>query len=115
MEYPGYGVYKNELTDSETLLSNARTVFDFVINDLKYKSEEVFLFGRSMGSGPACHLASLYEPCGLILLSPYTSLKDVVSSLVGRIPALLVKERFKNAEAISKSKCPALIIHGQAD
>lgn len=86
-----------------------------MISDLKYQPEEIFLFGRSMGSGPACHLASTYEASSLILLSPYTSLKDVVSSLVGRLPALIVKERFKNAEAIQNSKCPTLIIHGRDD
>lgn len=68
-----------------------------------------------MGSGPSCYLASQYEVSSLILLSPYTSLKDAVASLVGKIPAMLVKQRFHNAEAIKNAKCPMLIIHGQAD
>ena len=68
-----------------------------------------------MGSGPACYLASQYQVSSLILLSPYTSLKDVVVSLIGKIPAMLVKERFQNSEAIKIAKCPVLIIHGQSD
>jgi hypothetical protein len=53
-----------------------------------------------MGSGPACHLASSFKLAALILLSPYTSLKNVVKSLLGYLPAMLVKERFCNYENI---------------
>ena len=58
MEFPGYGIYKNEPSDSETIQLNSKVVFDFVINDLNFQPQEVILFGRSMGSGPACYLAS---------------------------------------------------------
>lgn len=30
MEYPGYGIYRNEEADCETLQYNAQVVFDFV-------------------------------------------------------------------------------------
>jgi hypothetical protein len=47
-----------------------------------------------MGSGPACYLSSKRNPCALILLSAYTSFKDIVASLIGKFPAMIVKERF---------------------
>jgi len=74
MEYPGYGIYKSENADCETLQLNAQILFDFVVKTLKFDPKDVILFGRSMGSGPACHLASISKPAALILLSPYTSL-----------------------------------------
>ena len=39
--------------------------------------------GRSMGTGPACHIASKFGPRGLILISPYTSLRKVAENFVG--------------------------------
>lgn len=72
--------------------------------------------GRSMGSGPATYLASINTNIGgLILISPFTSLKDAVRTLLGKLPALIVKDRFVNKQAILKVKCPILFIHGQAD
>lgn len=96
VEYPGYGIYRNEEADADTITVNAHTVMDFVIQHLGYDSSDIILFGRSMGSGPASYLASVFKPCALILLSPYMSLREAVRSLVGLIPSLLVMERFQN-------------------
>lgn len=115
VEYPGYGIYRNEVSDSETISYNAEIVFDYVVQSLKFDPKDVVLFGRSMGSGPATFLAELTKPAALILLSPYTSLRDCVKSLLGTLPSLIVKERFKNLDVIRKVTCPTLIVHGQSD
>ena len=39
--------------------------------------------GRSIGTGPVTHLASLRSPGASILISPYTCIRDVVKYLVG--------------------------------
>jgi hypothetical protein len=57
MEYPGYGIYRNEDADCEVIQHNAQVVFDFVTQSLKFDPKDVILFGRSMGSGPATYLA----------------------------------------------------------
>jgi hypothetical protein len=41
--------------------------------------------GRSMGTGPACYLASKYSPSGLALISPYTSIRKVAEHFVGTL------------------------------
>lgn len=112
VEYPGYGIYRNEEPDADTITANAKTVFDYIVNEMNYDPKDIIIFGRSMGSGPACHLASLSNPCALILLSPYMSLREAVKSLIGSLPSFLVKERFQNSEVIKKVTCPTLIIHG---
>eukprot|EP00347_Sterkiella_histriomuscorum_P010436 403376305 len=115
MEYPGYGIYRNEEADSETISLNAQIVFDYVTQSLKFDPKDIILFGRSMGSGPACQISEISKPAALILLSPYTSLRDAVKSILGSIPSLLVKERFKNLDVIQRVTCPTLIVHGQSD
>jgi hypothetical protein len=52
--------------------------------------------GRSIGSGPATYLASIFKVAALILIAPFTSLKDAVKTLLGKIPAMLVKDRLIN-------------------
>ncbi len=81
---------------------------------LKYEPTDIILMGRSMGTGPACRLAAHYGFLipALVLISPYTSLKNAVKSLLGSFPSMFVRERFENLETIEKVRCPTLIIHG---
>jgi hypothetical protein len=59
------------------------------------EERDVLLFGRSMGSGPATYLASKYSPGALILMSPYTSIRNVVRSKVGWALSLFARTIFK--------------------
>jgi abhydrolase domain-containing protein 17 len=65
----------------------------------------VIIFGRSIGSGPACHLASLRKAHCLILMSAFTSVKDAATDVFGYfspIARMLVSEMFDNIENIKK-------------
>ncbi len=71
-----------------------------------------------MGSGPATYLASKKNACSLLLMSPYTSIKDVSRSLLGKLSFLLtpiVYERFRNIDSIKEAKCPVFFLHGLKD
>lgn len=56
VEYPGYGLYKGE-PNSDQILSDADSVYEHALSNLKFSSENIIIFGRSIGSGPACYLA----------------------------------------------------------
>lgn len=58
VEYPGYGVYKTEGPDAETIRLDSELVFQFLLRNLKYDFKDIILMGRSMGSGPVCALAA---------------------------------------------------------
>jgi hypothetical protein len=64
-----------------------------------------------MGSGPATYLAASYNPGALILMSPYTSIKNVVRNKVGWL-SFLVAEHFDNITMMPKVTCPTFIVHG---
>ena len=70
--------------------------------------------GRSLGSGPSTHLAAKHEPGALILLAPYTSIKNVANNKVGFL-SVLVAEMFDNLSKMHRVTCPTCIIHGQRD
>lgn len=69
-----------------------------------------------MGSGPGIHLCANRHPASLVLISPYTSIKNVSRELLGNFFGnLLIKERFSNIEKIQGVCCPVLFIHGKRD
>ena len=71
--------------------------------------------GRSIGSGPAIHITSLLPVGGLVLLSPFLSLCEVVSDLYGTVASTLLKQRFDNKQRVQSISSPALIVHGTMD
>ena len=74
--------------------------------------------GRSLGTGPAAFLASEYTCGGLILLSPYTSIKAAAKHYLGcfgKCASYAIPDIFKTLQVFPKIKCPVLIIHGAKD
>ena len=114
VEYPGYGAYEGEAC-AKTILEDAEIVFDFLTKEIAVNSGNIILFGRSIGSGPSTHLAANRQPGMLILMSPYTSIRDVVRSIAGKWAQYLVAERFRNIEEIVQVQCPCYFIHGKRD
>ena len=114
VEYPGYSVYFDE-KNSEKLLENSVLVFDFLVEELGVSPENIIILGRSIGTAPALYLSSKRNVEGLTLMSPFTSIKSVVESLVGKFFTFIVSERFTNLEYIKNVTSPILFIHGQKD
>ena len=61
-----------------------------------YSLKDISILGRSIGSGPAVYIASIYHISSLILLSPFLSLCEAVKDLYGTLCSSLLKERFNN-------------------
>jgi pimeloyl-ACP methyl ester carboxylesterase len=114
MEYPGYSVYIGE-PNAEAILNDAEIVYDFLNMEVGVPQENILLFGRSIGSGPATYLAARKDPGALILMSAYTSIRAVVRDVIGTVAQYLVAERFQNIEEIKQAKCPVLLLHGEED
>lgn len=78
MEYPSYGTYTDrQQPNEEQIEQDAESVYLYITNRLKVPQSQIILFGRSMGGGPACYLASKFQPRCLVLMSVFSSLKNV--------------------------------------
>jgi abhydrolase domain-containing protein 17 len=103
VEYPGYGLADG--SSSETLMNSiAFSTYIYVIGVLKVPPERIVIYGRSVGSGVAVHLATRLEALNLpvaamILHSPYTSIKDVAADILGHA-TLAFANRWSNWEAL---------------
>jgi esterase/lipase len=51
------------------------SAYDFLVKDKSVKPENIIVCGRSLGSGPACFLASKRDIKYLALMSPYRSIR----------------------------------------
>jgi len=77
MEYPGYGIY-NGKPSANKILRDANKVYKYLTKVQKIPESSIILFGRSIGSGPAAYLAAKFNPCALLLMSSFKSIKDIV-------------------------------------
>ena len=94
VEYPGYSVYEGVASSSQ-IEKDAVEVISF-LQRMGFEMANIMVMGRSIGSGPAVHVASLFNVGGLVLLSPFLSLCEVVSDLYGRMASKVLKQRFDN-------------------
>ncbi len=99
---------------SAALLEDAPLVHDFAVS--KVGPERTVAVGFSIGSGVAAHLARERPLDGLILVTPFDSLKAVAS---GHYPFLPVGALFRHemdaAAALKGSKVPTAIIAAERD
>jgi len=91
VEYPGYSIYQGE-KNADDVLNDSLYVFDYLINILEIDPQNIFVFGRSIGSAPSSYLSSKRDFGGLVLMSPFTSVKSVAKNLVGFF-SFMVSER----------------------
>lgn len=126
VEYPKFGIsrgYSNE----ETLNSVAKSVYDFVKEELNIPHDRIILIGRSIGTGPTCALASYLQlnktpPAAVVLQSPFTSICDATADLLGGLNYLMVN-RWENWRKLIPAykgdkgviQCPVLFIHADND
>lgn len=86
-----------------------------------FQVEDVLLLGRSIGACQVLELAAYSckvlgrKPRAVVLMSAFSSLKSVVTDMLGSLAAFMVRERFQNEELIRSVTCPTLLIHGRQD
>ena len=113
-EFPGYGIYSGYPTEGQ-LFNDSLTIFDYMVDNMKISRNNIIVFGRSLGTSVATHLASKRDCTALVLISPLLSIRYMIRDMLGRFISYAIKDRFKSSEMIKDVNCPILIIHGQVD
>lgn len=115
VEYPSYGICPGGPCTEQKVTENAFTAFRFVRDVLNWPLDSILVLGRSIGTGPAISLAVQYHVAGVILISPFLSVKEIIRDAVGGFFASFVEERFPNKERMPHVRCPLLMVHGKKD
>ncbi len=113
VEYPGYGRSTGAPTEAR-IVGVATAAWDRLAARPEVDAARMVAMGRSLGGGPAAALARLRDPAALVLLSTFT---DVADLAVPRfwVPAFLVRDRYRNLEAVRAFPGPVLVMHGRND
>ncbi|MDA8537919.1 alpha/beta hydrolase, partial [Candidatus Pelagibacter bacterium] len=86
------------------------------LNKKDIKNENIIIYGESLGTGVATHLAQNNNFAGIVLESPFTSMIDAAQNVYPYFPInLLLKDRYENDKKIKNIKSPILIMHGKDD
>jgi pimeloyl-ACP methyl ester carboxylesterase len=99
---------------AEALMADAPRIYDFAVS--RVKPGKTVAVGFSIGSGVAASLAQERPVDGLILVTPFDSLKAVASDLYPFLPiGALFRHDMDAAAALTGSKVPTAIIAAERD
>eukprot|EP00419_Tripos_fusus_P000937 CAMPEP_0172676380 /NCGR_PEP_ID=MMETSP1074-20121228/13937_1 /TAXON_ID=2916 /ORGANISM="Ceratium fusus, Strain PA161109" /LENGTH=376 /DNA_ID=CAMNT_0013494037 /DNA_START=126 /DNA_END=1256 /DNA_ORIENTATION=- len=117
MEYSGYGASNGQL-HFQHVPSDAEAAFDLVAERCD-DPRRIVVYGQSVGSAAAVHIAASREVGGLVLHSPLASGLQVVDRSPDDCcrPSCMICcfDIFRNDWKISRVQSPVLIMHGRQD
>ena len=114
-DFGGYGRSSGKPSESRCY-DDIRSVWRYLIEDRGAAAEEIVLFGRSLGAGPTCQLATEVSPAAVILESPFRSVPEMAHGLYPWLPVrLLARTRLDNEAKIANIEAPLLVIHSVDD
>lgn len=95
MNYRGFGSSTGSPTQ-EGLFSDALTIFDHLIKNLNINPNKIYLMGRSIGASIAAYVASQKRVGGLILITPFDSITNLVPKFLRFYPLKRYLEQYFN-------------------
>jgi uncharacterized protein len=111
--YRGYAPSTGSAS-AEALIADAPLVYDLAVE--RVKPSRTVAVGFSIGSGVAAELASQRKLDGLILVTPFDSLKAVAESLYPWLPiGPIFREEIDARAALEHNRVPAAIIAAEHD
>jgi len=108
-DYEGYGA-SGGVAREKNCYRDIEAVYDYITVERKIDPAKIIIYGRSVGSGPACYLAEKRPAAALVLESPFMSAFRVISG-----PLPLPFDKFKNLNRIPAIRMPLLVFHGCKD
>jgi len=113
MDYRGFGKSDGRATE-QNMYTDAKSLYNYALK--QYSTDEIVIYGRSIGSGVASQLAEKVEAKQLMLETPFYSIQDVVEE---KYPFVLMvfklQFQFPNYKHIDQIEIPVHIFHGTKD
>jgi fermentation-respiration switch protein FrsA (DUF1100 family) len=115
IDYRGYGKSEGHFSE-DGFYRDAEAAYAYLTNIKGFATQDIIVYGRSVGTGVAVELASKHKVNGLVLESPYTSFGQLANEkLPFFFPSLYLDYKFNNVEKIGSVTCPVILIHGERD
>ena len=115
IDYRGYGNSTGKISEQGTYI-DAETAWNYLTNEKNLNSEEIIIFGRSLGGAVASWLAAKYDSAGVILESTFSSIADMGKHYYPYIPVNWINHiKYDTYSRITEIDSPILFIHSPVD
>jgi hypothetical protein len=114
-DYRGYGRSHGKVSEAGTY-TDGEAALSYLHSRKDVDPNSIVFFGRSLGAAVAVELANR-GPCqGLILETPFASIRDMARAAFPLLPiGGLLRTKYDTVEKVKKIKCPLLVLHGDQD
>lgn len=113
IDYPGFGKSTGKFTE-QTLYDWADYMYKFART--RFNADSIIIYGKSMGTGIAAHLASLQICKKLILETPYYDFPSVIKHYIPIYPVdWMIHYKIPTHAYLEKVTVPITIFHGTDD
>jgi pimeloyl-ACP methyl ester carboxylesterase len=113
LEFRGYGNNPGRPSEND-LIEDSRAQVAWVAR--QWPGSPLVFWGESLGTGVAVALAADGHAAGLVLDSPFTSIREVAGRLLPFAPvSLLLRHPFESLSKLPDVAAPVLVITGEAD
>jgi hypothetical protein len=113
-EYRGYGGNLGKPSEAG-LFADGAAALDFLESE-GIERDRLVLWGESLGSGVAVHLAVSRQIGCLVLEAPFTSVAAAAQLHYPFVPAKpMVRDKFDSLSRIGRVAAPLLVLHGERD
>jgi fermentation-respiration switch protein FrsA (DUF1100 family) len=114
-DYRGYGASGGQPSERGTYL-DARAALEALADQPGVRCDRIVYFGQSLGAGIAVELSTRSRPLGLILESPFTSIRAMAAVHYRFHPLRpFVRTRYDSLARIGNVDAPLLVVHGERD
>ncbi len=113
-DYRGFGLSEGK-PDEKGIYLDAKASLEFLTEENHIPVDSIWVYGRSLGSAVAVHLAQNLSFAGIILVSPLSSGYDVAQYRGYGMLSRLMADRFDSLSKIRNVVSPLFIIHGDKD
>jgi fermentation-respiration switch protein FrsA (DUF1100 family) len=114
-DYAGYGKSEGKPT-AHGVLDDGLAALNYLTQQEKIPTNQIILYGLSLGGSIAVDLASQHKVKALIVESSFTSLGDMGREMLPFVPVeYLLRKQLASIKKMEKVRCPVFISHGRAD
>jgi hypothetical protein len=116
VNYRGYGQSEGTPGEKE-MVADCIAIFDLFCAEKNVAPSNIFLMGRSLGSGVAIQVAAARpEAAGIILVTPYESIEAIARFRYPWLPAKgILRHPFRAIDYAPKIQMPALVLLSKYD
>lgn len=113
-DYRGFGRSPGEVSE-RGMLEDAEAAYQS-LRAQGVPDDHILLWGHSLGSGPAVHLAARHPAAALVLFGAFTSIPDAAADRYPWLPVRwLASVRFDSLSQLPAVRMPVVLVHTETD